>query len=72
MVKLSLLWEAPEVNPINGKARSIPVFNVINPYGRVFFAAWWGFFVSFWAWCKFTQQVSLRERTDRQQMHSRH
>merc|ERR1711964_936958 len=37
MVRLSLLWEAPEVNPINHKARSIPVLNVVNMYGRVFF-----------------------------------
>lgn len=37
MVRLSLLWEAPEVNPINHKARAIPVLNVVNPYGRVFF-----------------------------------
>jgi MFS transporter, NNP family, nitrate/nitrite transporter len=52
MVSLSLLWEAPEVNPINHKARSIPVLNVINTYGRVFFFSWWGFFIAFWSWCE--------------------
>ena len=31
------LFVAPEVNPINRKARTIPLFNPINVYGRVFF-----------------------------------
>lgn len=30
------LWQAPEINPVNGKARSIPILNPINKYGRVF------------------------------------
>lgn len=42
-MKLSYLWAAPEINPINGKARSIPVLNVFNVYGRVFFFSWFGF-----------------------------
>ncbi|RMZ80886.1 hypothetical protein DV737_g2731, partial [Chaetothyriales sp. CBS 132003] len=53
MVRLSVLWEAPEVNPITRKARSIPVFNVVNMYGRVFFFSWFGFFVAFWSWYAF-------------------
>lgn len=52
MVKISLLWQAPAINPINHKARSIPIFNVINMYGRVFFFSWWGFFIAFWSWCQ--------------------
>ena len=35
--RLSNLYAAPEVNPVNRKARSIPFFNPINVYGRVFF-----------------------------------
>ena len=52
MIRPSLLWEAPEVNPVNHKARSIPVFNVVNMYGRVFFFSWFGFFIAFWSWCE--------------------
>jgi NNP family nitrate/nitrite transporter-like MFS transporter len=33
---IASLWQAPEINPVNGKARSIPIFNPINKYGRVF------------------------------------
>ncbi|KAI1643919.1 nitrate transporter [Daldinia loculata] len=52
-MKPSYLWTAPEVDPINRKARSVPVLNVFNVYGRVFFFSWWGFMVSFWAWYTF-------------------
>ncbi|KAI5923302.1 nitrate transporter [Camillea tinctor] len=52
-MKLSYLWAAPEINPINRKARSIPVLNVFNVYGRVFFFSWFGFMVAFWAWYTF-------------------
>jgi hypothetical protein len=47
---LSVLWRAPDVNPINRKARSIPVLNPFNPYGRVFTFSWLGFMLAFWAW----------------------
>lgn len=46
--KLASLWKAPEVNPVNHKARSIPALNPLNTYGRVFLLSWWGFFVAFW------------------------
>ncbi|KAI0385775.1 nitrate transporter [Hypomontagnella monticulosa] len=52
-MKLSYLWAAPDVNPINRKARSVPFLNVFNVYGRVFFFSWWGFMVAFWAWYTF-------------------
>ena len=70
MVRVSLLWEAPEVNPINHKARSVPIFNVINMYGRVFFFSWWGFFIAFWSWCEYPN--SRHGFTNHLQMHSRH
>lgn len=47
---VALLWKAPEINPVNGKARSIPVLNPFNKYGRVFFFAWLGFMVAFLSW----------------------
>ncbi|KAH8675807.1 nitrite transporter [Xylariales sp. PMI_506] len=52
-MKLSSLWVAPEVNPINHKARSVPFLNPLNIYGRVNFFAWFGFMVAFWAWYTF-------------------
>ena len=57
--QVSTLWVAPEVNPINRKARSIPFFNPVNMYGRVFFFSWFGFMVAFWAWYTFPPLVSL-------------
>jgi NNP family nitrate/nitrite transporter-like MFS transporter len=46
----SVLFKAPIVNPVNKKARTLPFFNPINQYGRVFFFSWFGFFVAFWSW----------------------
>jgi MFS transporter, NNP family, nitrate/nitrite transporter len=43
MFDVKLLWKNPEVNPVNHKARSIPLLNVFNVYGRVFFFSWFGF-----------------------------
>jgi MFS transporter, NNP family, nitrate/nitrite transporter len=53
MFSPAVLFRAPEVNPVNRKARSVPFFNVINMYGRVFFFSWFGFFVAFWSWYAF-------------------
>ena len=47
---ISALWKAPEVNPINRKARQVPIFNPVNVYGRVFFFAWFSFMMAFWSW----------------------
>jgi NNP family nitrate/nitrite transporter-like MFS transporter len=47
---LLTLFSAPKVNPINHKARSIPVFNPIDKYGRAFFFSWFSFFIAFWGW----------------------
>ena len=59
MYNLALLFKAPEVNPINHKARSIPGLNVINIYGRVFFFSWFGFMIAFWSWYAFPPLVSI-------------
>ncbi|KIV89812.1 hypothetical protein PV10_07184 [Exophiala mesophila] len=64
MDKLSLLWAAPDINPVNYKARSIPVFNVINIYGRVFFFSWFGFFIAFWSWYAFPPLLTRTIRTE--------
>ncbi|KAH6660142.1 nitrate transporter [Truncatella angustata] len=52
-MKVSYLWARPEINPINRKARSVPFFNPIDVYGRVFFFSWFGFMTAFWAWYTF-------------------
>lgn len=50
MFDLSTLWKAPEINPINNKARSVPLLNLACVHGRVFFFSWLGFFIAFWSW----------------------
>lgn len=50
MFSPSLLWIPPEINPINNKARSIPVLNPLCVHGRVFLFSWLGFFIAFWSW----------------------
>ncbi|KAJ3477489.1 hypothetical protein NLG97_g8823 [Lecanicillium saksenae] len=62
--KLSLLWEAPELNPVNGKARSIPVLNPLNRHGRVFFFSWLGFMVAFLSWYAFPPLLTLTIKKD--------
>ncbi|KAM0717390.1 hypothetical protein Q7P37_007242 [Cladosporium fusiforme] len=49
----ALLWRAPETNPINQKARSVPLLNPICVHGRVFFFSWFGFMIAFWSWYAF-------------------
>lgn len=49
---VSTLWRSPEYNPINRKARSVPLLNPISVYGRVFFFSWFGFMIAFWS-CKY-------------------
>ncbi|RDW74002.1 putative nitrate transport protein crnA [Coleophoma crateriformis] len=62
--KVATLWQAPEINPINGKARSIPILNPFNKYGRVFLFAWWGFMIAFWAWYAFPPLLPLTIKKD--------
>lgn len=64
--KFAYLYAAPDVNPVNRKARSIPFFNPINVYGRVFFFSWFGFMIAFWAWYTFPP---LLTHTIKQDLH---
>jgi len=61
---LNKLWSAPELNPYNSKARSIPVLNPVNKYGRVFFFSWMGFFIAFWSWYAFPPLLSKSIKAD--------
>ncbi|KAK4043670.1 major facilitator superfamily domain-containing protein [Parachaetomium inaequale] len=51
--KFSHLYARPDVNTATLKARSIPFFNPVDIYGRVFFFSWFGFMIAFWAWYTF-------------------
>ncbi|KAG9244182.1 major facilitator superfamily domain-containing protein [Calycina marina] len=62
--KVQHLWIAPEVNPINNKARSIPILNPFNKYGRAFFFSWLGFMVAFLSWYAFPPLLTLTIRSD--------
>lgn len=55
--KLAHLYRPPAVNPVTFKARSIPFFNPVDVYGRVFFFSWFGFMIAFWAWYTFPPLV---------------
>ncbi|GME99539.1 unnamed protein product [[Candida] boidinii] len=52
-MKISVLWKAPELNPKDLKAKSIPILNPINIYGRCFNLSWLAFFVCFLSWFAF-------------------
>ena len=42
-----------DVNPLNHKSRTLPIFNVVDKYGRAFHLSWIGFFVAFLSWFAF-------------------
>ncbi|KAK3937069.1 putative nitrate transporter [Diplogelasinospora grovesii] len=63
-LKFSDLYAAPEVNPVNRKARAVPFFNPINVYGRVFFFSWFGFMIAFWAWYTFPPLLTATIKND--------
>ncbi|EPS25438.1 hypothetical protein PDE_00371 [Penicillium oxalicum 114-2] len=61
---LTVLFVAPEVNPANRKATSIPVLNPFNQYGRVFFFSWMGFMVAFLSWYAFPPLLTVTIKKD--------
>ncbi|KAM5355754.1 hypothetical protein ACJ41O_002400 [Fusarium nematophilum] len=62
--QIAHLWKAPEVNPISRKARSVPVLNPVDIYGRVFFFSWMGFMLAFWAWYTFPPLLTVTIKED--------
>ncbi|KAL2840326.1 major facilitator superfamily domain-containing protein [Aspergillus pseudodeflectus] len=61
---LRLAVAAPQVNPLTKKARSIPLLNPFNLYGRVFFFSWLGFLVAFLSWYAFPPLLSVTIKKD--------
>ncbi|ORY11924.1 nitrate transporter-like protein [Clohesyomyces aquaticus] len=62
--QLKQLWSAPEINPYNKKAKSIPIFNPVDKYGRVFFFSYLGFFIAFWSWYAFPPLLTVTIKKD--------
>jgi NNP family nitrate/nitrite transporter-like MFS transporter len=58
------LVASPEVNPLNQKAKSIPILNPFDRYGRVFFFSWFGFIVAFLSWYAFPPLLSVTIKND--------
>ncbi|RPA71698.1 nitrate transporter [Ascobolus immersus RN42] len=63
-MKLSTLWTAPRINPLNRKAHSVPVFNPVNQYGRTFFFSTFGFMIAFMSWYAFPPLLSKTIKAD--------
>ncbi|KAL1969381.1 hypothetical protein VTN77DRAFT_9574 [Rasamsonia byssochlamydoides] len=61
---LHTLYAAPEINPINHKAKSVPVLNPFDRYGRVFFFSWLGFMVAFLSWYAFPPLLTVTIKQD--------
>ncbi|SPQ18736.1 c755278f-fe23-4f90-ac09-1ea68d87ee8b [Thermothielavioides terrestris] len=64
--RFSHLYARPDVNPVTLKARSVPVLNPIDVYGRVFFFSWFGFMIAFWAWYTFPPLLTHTIKNDLQ------
>ncbi|KAK5659874.1 hypothetical protein OQA88_13337 [Cercophora sp. LCS_1] len=62
--KASDLWLPPVVNPVNNKARSVPILNPFDRHGRVFFFSWLGFMIAFWAWYTFPPLLTVTIKKD--------
>ncbi|OQE41229.1 hypothetical protein PENCOP_c005G08584 [Penicillium coprophilum] len=58
------LFISPEINPSNRKAKSIPILNPFDQYGRVFFFSWLGFMVAFLSWYAFPPLLSVTIKKD--------
>ncbi|KAJ3301696.1 hypothetical protein HDV03_000499 [Kappamyces sp. JEL0829] len=52
-MKLATLYRPATVNPVNGKATTLPIFNIFDKYALNFHLAWLGFFVAFFSWFAF-------------------
>ncbi|KAL2868794.1 MFS transporter [Aspergillus lucknowensis] len=61
---LRLAVAAPQVNIHTQKARSIPILNPFDVYGRVFFFSWIGFMVAFLSWYAFPPLLSVTIKQD--------
>ncbi|KAK6348794.1 hypothetical protein TWF730_009564 [Orbilia blumenaviensis] len=64
MASLKFWFAAPEVNPINKKARTIPYLNPIDKYGRTLWFSTFGFMIAFLSWYAFSPLLSVSIKKD--------
>ncbi|CAH0020931.1 unnamed protein product [Clonostachys rhizophaga] len=60
----SSLWKRAEVNPLNGKSMTFPLFRFWDPYSTAFWLATLGFFVAFLSWFAFSPLVPEAVKDD--------
>lgn len=60
----SSLWRKAEVNPLNGKSLTFPLFHFGDMYATTFWLATAGFFVAFLSWFAFSPLVPEAVRDD--------
>ncbi|KAK5999165.1 Nitrate transporter [Cladobotryum mycophilum] len=61
---LIVFFRSPKINPVTKKARSVPILNPLDPYGRVFFFSWLGFLIAFLSWYAFPPLLTVTIRKD--------
>ncbi|SPO25655.1 related to nitrate transporter [Ustilago trichophora] len=62
--KWSSLWRAAEINPLNGKSYTFPIFRVFDVYSTSFWLSTLGFFVAFLSWFAFSPLVPEAVKED--------
>ncbi|PTB68399.1 MFS general substrate transporter [Trichoderma citrinoviride] len=61
---MSSLWRPAEVNPLNGKSFTFPLFRIWDLYSTAFWLATLGFFVAFFSWFAFSPLVPEAVKAD--------
>ncbi|SJX64096.1 related to nitrate transporter [Sporisorium reilianum f. sp. reilianum] len=60
----SLLWQPAEINPLNGKSYTFPIFRMTDAYSTAFWLATIGFFVAFLSWFAFSPLMPEAVKAD--------
>jgi NNP family nitrate/nitrite transporter-like MFS transporter len=61
---ISKLFKASELNPINNKARTLPIFNLRDKHVLNFHLSWLGFFIAFFSWFAFPPLMAITLKKD--------
>ncbi|TKY89981.1 hypothetical protein EX895_001279 [Sporisorium graminicola] len=60
----SSLWRPAEINPLNGKSYTFPIFRIFDAYSTAFWLATLGFFVAFLSWFAFSPLMPEAVKAD--------
>ncbi|KAJ1024223.1 hypothetical protein NDA18_004396 [Ustilago nuda] len=60
----SSLWRPAEINSLNGKSFTFPIFRILDTYSISFWLATLGFFVAFLSWFAFSPLVPEAVKED--------